>query len=118
MEDAIIKGDVETVKDLLDAGHNPNDKTATGTPLIFLTENLEILKLLLDYGSDPQLPDENGFVLQDYCDNDEIISLLNKPRNVIIISESKLIKYNETLNRRRKRAKTLKIMRANAKEQQ
>jgi ankyrin repeat protein len=109
MEDAILKNDVETVQVLLEAGHNPNSKSDTGTPLIFLTENLEILKLLLDYGSDPLLPDENGFILQDYCDNDEIISLLKKPRNVIMVSESKLIKYNETFSRRKKRARTLKI---------
>ena len=112
MEDAILKNDVETVQVLLEAGHNPNAKTQTGTPLIFLSENLEILKLLLDYGSDPLLPDENGFILQDYCDNDEIISLLKKPRNVIMVSESKLIKYNETFSRRKKRARTLKVVRA------
>lgn len=111
MEEAILKEDVETVQVLLETGQDPNAKTATGTPLIFLSENLEILKLLLDYGSDPLLPDENGFMLQDYCDNDEIISLLKKPRNVIMISESKLIKYNETFSRRKKRAKTRKIAR-------
>lgn len=118
MEDAILKNDVETVQVLLEAGQNPNAKTETGTPLIFLSENLEILKLLLDYGSDPLLPDENGFILQDYCDNDEIISLLKQPRNVIMISESKLIKYNETFSRRKKRAKTLKIARVKEQSQQ
>jgi hypothetical protein len=109
MEEAILQEDIETIKYLLEAGYDPNSKTQTQTPLIFISKNLEILKLLLDYGADPKLPDENGFMLEDYCDDDEILSLLSKPRNVIIFSETKTIKYNETLRLRRKRSKTLKV---------
>jgi|Laugrespbdmm15sn_2_1035079.scaffolds.fasta_scaffold119164_1 hypothetical protein len=109
MEEAIHKNDIDTIKYLLEQGHDPNSKTEVGTPLIFISTNLEILKLLLDYGADACCPDEYGFVLQDYTDNDEALSLLNKPRNVILVAETKTIKYNETLRLRKKRAKTLRI---------
>jgi ankyrin repeat protein len=108
MEEAILKNDIDTVKYLLDEGFDPNTKTNTNTPLIFRCKNLEILKLLLDYGADTKSPDEHGFILEDYCDDDETLSLLNKPRNVIIISKTKTIKYRETLRLRQKRTKTLR----------
>lgn len=117
MEEAIHKNDIDTIKYLLEHGHDPNSKTETGTPLIFISTNLEILKLLLDYGADPSCPDEYGFVLQDYCDNDETLLLLNKPRNSIIVAETKTIKYNETLRLRKKRAKTLRMKKIKAPEQ-
>jgi ankyrin repeat protein len=108
MEEAILKNDIDTIKYLLEHGYDPNSKTEAGTPLIFISTNLEILKLLLDYGADSQCPDEYGFILQEYCDNSETLSLLNKPRNVILVAETKTIKYNETLRLRKKRAKTLR----------
>jgi hypothetical protein len=117
MEEAIHKNDIDTIKYLLEQGYDPNSKTETGTPLIFISTNLEILKLLLDYGADACCPDEYGFVLQEYCDNYEALLLLNKPRNTIIVAETKTIKYNETLRLRKKRAKTLRIKKIKAPEQ-
>ena len=108
MEEAILKNDIDTVKYLLEQGQDPNYKTNTGTPLIFISKNLEILKLLLEYGADPACPDEYGFILEDYCDNDETLSLLNKPLNVIILSETKTIKYRTTLRLKQKRTKTFR----------
>lgn len=108
MEEAILKNDIDTVKYLLEQGHDPNSKTETDTPLIFITTNLEVLKLLLDYGADAKCPDENGFILENYCDDDETLSLLNKPRNVILVPQTKTIKYRETLRLRQKRAKTFR----------
>ena len=98
MEEAIINNDIDTIKYLLDQGFDPNHKDETGTPLLFKTHNLEILKILLDYGADSKCVDENGFMLEDYCDNDETLSILNKPRNAIVLSKSKIIKYNTFFN--------------------
>lgn len=109
MEEAINQNDIASVKYLLEQGYNPNSKTETDTPLIFTTESLEILNLLLDFGADPKLPDENGFTLDDYCDeNDDKIKLLRKERNTINVSQSKLIRYNETIRLKKRRAKTLR----------
>lgn len=109
MEEAIINNDIDTIKYLLDQGFDPNHKNETGTPLIFLTQNLEILKILLDYGADSKCTDENGFMLEDYCDDVTILSLLNKQRNVIIATKTKTINYKETFRLKQKRTKTLKV---------
>ena len=108
MEEAILNNDIDTVKYLLEEGCDPNTKTETGTPLLFLNENLEILTLLLDYGADATVPDENGFILEDYCDDDSKLLLLKKPRNAMIVTQTKAIKYKETFKLKHKRAKTLK----------
>jgi hypothetical protein len=109
MEDAINQNNIDAVKYLLEQGYNPNSKTDTETPLIFISENLEILNLLLDFGADPTLPDENGFTMEDYYDeNDDKIKLLKKERNSINVCQSKLLKYNETLRLKKRRAKTFR----------
>jgi ankyrin repeat protein len=109
MEDAINKNDISAIKYLLEQGYDPNSKTATDTPLIFTTESLDILNLLLDFGADPKLADENGFTLDDYCDeNDDKIKLIKKERNTINVTQSKLIRYNETLRLKKRRAKTFR----------
>lgn len=115
MEEAILKNDIEKVRYLLEEeGIDPNSRTELGTPLIFLSENLEILKILLDNGADPNNTDENGFMLQDYSDNDEILSLLKAPRKpnpTILSTNSKLAKYNETFKLRSRKTKTFKAKR-------
>jgi ankyrin repeat protein len=108
MEDAIIKNDIDTVKYLLEQGYDPNSKTATDTPLIFICENLDILNLLLDFGADPKIVDEYGFRLDEYCDDENEMKILKKERNTINISQTKVIKYNETLRLKQRRAKTLR----------
>jgi ankyrin repeat protein len=109
MEDAINQNNIEAVKYLLEQGYNPNSKTETDTPLIFTTESLEILNLLLDFGADPKLADENGFTMEDYCaENDDKIKLLRKERNTLNVCQSKLIRYNETIRLKKRRAKTLR----------
>ena len=109
MEDAINQNDIASVKYLLEQGYNPNSKTESDTPLIFITESLEILNLLLDFGADPKIADENGFTMDDYCEeNDDKIKLLRKERNTINVSQSKLIRYNETIRLKKRRAKTLR----------
>jgi ankyrin repeat protein len=108
METAILENDIDTVKYLLQNGFDPNYKNSAGTPLIFLTEKPEILEILLSHGADSKCPDQYNFTLEDYCEDEAILNLLKKPRNVIIASKSKVIKYKETLRLKKKRTKTLK----------
>jgi hypothetical protein len=108
MEEAILKNDIDMIKYLLDEGYDPNSKSESGNPLIFLSENLEILRLLLDYGADPKAVDEYGFMLQEYTDNTETLLLLDKPRNVIITPKTKALRYKETLKLKIRRSKTLR----------
>ena len=49
MEEAVKSEDIETIETLLLEGFNPNE---AATPLLFQTENKNIIKLLLDYGAD------------------------------------------------------------------
>ncbi len=102
MEKAILEEDLEEIQALLEEGYDPNSKNDTNTPMIFLTENIKILELLLSYGADPKICDENGFILEDYTDDDKIILLLNNQKNTIIIKPSKFIKYRGTIKNRSK----------------
>lgn len=108
MEDAIIKNDIDTVKYLLEQGYDPNSKTTTNTPVLFLCEKKEVLNLLLDFGADPKLVDEYGFKMEEYCDDEEKLALLHKERNTINMTRTKVVRYNETIRLREKRAKTLR----------
>jgi ankyrin repeat protein len=108
MEEAINTEDIEMVKELLEQGYDANSKNADGRPLIFLSENLEILKLLLDYGADPKLTDEYGFTLEEYCEDDKKLGIINSSRNPIINKTSKFTKYKGTLRLKRKLAKTVR----------
>jgi len=103
MEEAIKLEDIDAVENLLLEGFNPND---TKTPLIFLTENKQVIKLLLDYGADPHATDEHGFKVQDYTDDEDLKKLLQEPRNPIIVSSTKFIKYRGTIKSIKKTNKT------------
>ena len=70
----------------------------------------EILSLLLEYGANPKLEDQYVYTIQDYTDDDKIISLLNENRNPIIITSSdKFNKYRGTFRGKTDRAKTRKL---------
>jgi hypothetical protein len=106
MEKAILAEDLEEIKALLEEGYDPNGKTETNTPYIFITENIKILELLISYGADTKARDENGFILEDYTDDAKIILLLNNEKNTIIVKPSKFIKYRGTLRGKQNRATT------------
>jgi hypothetical protein len=110
MQQAVEANLVEELRTILESGADPNTKNAEGRPMIFLSENLEILSLLLEYGANPKLDDQYGFTVQDYTDDDKIISLLNENREPIIISSSeKFNKYRGTFKGKSDRAKTRKL---------
>jgi len=110
MQKAVEENLIEELRTILESGADPNTKTVEGRPMIFLSENLEILSLLLEYGANPKLEDQYGFTVQDYSDDDKIISLLNENREPIIISSSdKFIKYRGTFRSKSDRAKTRKL---------
>jgi hypothetical protein len=103
METALEANDAEKVEALLVEGADPNMKTESGKPIIFLTENQEIIKLLLEYGADPQAEDENGFKMEDYTDDNDLKLLLNQPKKPPL---TKFIKYRGTIKSVKKANKT------------
>ena len=108
MEEAVINNDLETLKFLLEQGHDPNGTNIEGRPYIFLTDNREIITLLLDNGADPKKPDEYGFLLEDYANDIQLIETLKKERNSITIKPSKFNKYRETTKENKKKRRTIK----------
>lgn len=105
MEEAIAASDLSTIKDLLEDGYDPNTVNAEGTPLLFLTEKSEIIDLLLSYGADSKKPDENGFLLSEYTEDETILALLVKERN-IISQPKKFSRYRGTIRAKNTRTKT------------
>jgi hypothetical protein len=103
MEEALEANSAEKVEALLVEGADPNMKTETGKPILFLTENQEIIKLLLEYGADPQAEDEHGFKMKDYTDDDELKLLLTLPKKPPL---TKFIKYRGTIKSFKKTNKT------------
>jgi hypothetical protein len=103
MEEALHANDTEKVEALLVEGADPNMKTESGNPILFLTENQEIIKLLLEYGADPQVEDVDGFKMEDYTDDDTIKQLLTLPKKPPL---TKFIKYRGTIKSLKKVNKT------------
>lgn len=106
MEDALKSEDIETIETLLLEGFNPNE---VEPPLLFQTENKNIIKLLLDYGADPHSTDIYGFTLNDYTNDEEVKRMLNEPRNPTIVSSTKFIKYRGTIKTLKKTNKTRRL---------
>lgn len=106
MEEAIVSNDITRITELLQDGFDPCEKNATGNPIIFDTENVEIIELFLNYGLDPKITDIYGFTMENYTDNLLLKEKLNEPRNPIIINPPKFVKYRATKKAEQKRSKT------------
>jgi len=106
MEEALVSNDIVRIKELLEDGYDPSEKGSNGSPIIFDTENVEIIELFLNYGLDPKITDKYGFMMENYTDNLVLKEMLNKPRNPIIINPPKFIKYRATKKAEGKRSKT------------
>lgn len=106
MEEAISSNDIIKIKELLSDGIDPNEKNAEGRPLIFETQNLEIIDLFLNYGLDPKITDAYGFTMEDYSDDTLLKEKLNTPLNAFIINPPKFIKYKASMKIQNKRKKT------------
>ena len=66
--DAVENGDIQSVRELLDRGADPNsrddyDNTTLILALINRNGNIEIIRLLLDRGADPNLQNDRGYTV-------------------------------------------------------
>jgi len=66
---AIMKGDIETVKRLIDLGEDVNAKSLGMTPAIFAARynKAEILEVLIDNGADLKLKCNKGWTIEKYA---------------------------------------------------
>ncbi len=106
MEEAISSNDIIKIKELLIDGVDPNEKNAEGRPLIFETQNLEIIDIFLNYGLDPKIMDNHGFTMEDYNDNPLLKEKLNTPLNSFTINPPKFLRYKASMKSHNKRKKT------------
>lgn len=58
---AVEHGDPVIVKELVEAGADPNEKDTFGSPLIFDTRDPDMIQALLDSGATSQMTDHKGF---------------------------------------------------------
>ena len=67
---AIMQGDIETVKKLIELGENVNQKSLGMTPAIFAARynKAEILELLIANGANLKIKADNGFTAKKYAE--------------------------------------------------
>lgn len=80
---AIVKGDLETVKKFIEYGADVNETSNGTTPLMFAARynKVEIIKLLLEKGARLETKDERGFTALKYAEfskANEAIALLKQ----------------------------------------
>ncbi len=80
---AIIKGDIETVKSFVTYGEDINELSNGATPLIWAIRynKVEIVKFLLEKGAKQDLKDDKGFTALQHATKanaTEILALLKK----------------------------------------
>ncbi len=79
---AIVQGDIETVKRLIDLGEDVNQKSLGKTPAIFAARynKAEILSILLENGADLSIKCDNGYTAKKYAElsnADEALAVIN-----------------------------------------
>ncbi|MFV1450619.1 ankyrin repeat domain-containing protein [Maribacter sp. HS] len=67
---AVIKGDLETVKRLIDLGEDVNQKSLGMTPAMFAARynKVDVLEILLDNGADLNLKSNQGYTAKRYAE--------------------------------------------------
>lgn len=75
---AIMEGDFETVKRLIDLGEDVNKKSLGMTPAIFAARynKAEILQLLIDNGADLRIKSDKGYSVKKYAKLSKAIDAL------------------------------------------
>ena len=66
---SIVKGDIETVKKLIELGTNVNEKSNGLTPAMYAAKfnRVDILKLLVENGAKLDVKSEKGFTAEKYA---------------------------------------------------
>ncbi|HEX8576872.1 MAG TPA: ankyrin repeat domain-containing protein [Flavobacterium sp.] len=66
---AVIKGDLETVKKMIEFGSDINEASNGMTPLMFAARynNVEVIELLLANGANPNIKNDKGFTALKYA---------------------------------------------------
>ena len=67
---AVIKGDLETVKRLIDLGEDVNQKSQGMTPAMFAARynKVDVLEILIDNGADLNLKSNQGYTAKRYAE--------------------------------------------------
>ena len=67
---SIVKGDIETVKKLIELGVNINEKSNGMTPAMYAARfnKVEILKLLVKHGADLKIKSDKGNKVEKYAE--------------------------------------------------
>lgn len=75
---AIIKGDIETVKKFIEYGVNVNEYFNGITPLMLAARSnkVDIVKLLLEKGADASLKDQRGYTAAKYAEMSKAVDTL------------------------------------------
>ena len=75
---AIMEGDFDTVKRLIDLGEDVNKKSLGMTPAIFAARynKAEILRLLIDNGADLRIKSDKGYSVKKYAELSKAIDAL------------------------------------------
>ena len=75
---AIIKGDIETVKKLINLGEDVNKKSLGKTPAIFAARynRADILEVLIDNGADLSILCNKGYSIEKHAERSNAVAVL------------------------------------------
>lgn len=79
LANAIVKGDIETVKKFIDYGADVNEKSNGMTPLMLAARynQCDIIKLLIEKGANLKVTDDKGNNALKYAENSNAVKAAN-----------------------------------------